>query len=75
MTFWKNIIIDVNFVASSSHFNTSHFLNPEFQPEQWDPDDEYVSPPYPYGFAVGRRARNRSLRRFITMENFVAPRV
>ncbi|TKA71516.1 hypothetical protein B0A55_06112 [Friedmanniomyces simplex] len=26
-----------------SHFNTAHFLNPDFQPEEWRPDDEYVT--------------------------------
>lgn len=28
--------------TDSSHFNTAHFLNPDFQPEQWDPEDEYA---------------------------------
>lgn len=32
----------INVNSRSSHFNTAHFLNPEFQPEQWDPDDEYA---------------------------------
>jgi ubiquitin thioesterase protein OTUB1 len=27
----------------SSPFNTAHFMNPEFQPEEWKPDDEYVT--------------------------------
>ena len=27
----------------SSHFNTAHFLNPDFQPEEWHPEDEYVT--------------------------------
>ncbi|KAK4495406.1 hypothetical protein PRZ48_013737 [Zasmidium cellare] len=30
-------------IFRNSHFNTAHFLNPEFQPEQWDPDDEYAT--------------------------------
>ena len=29
--------------AVSSHFNIAHFLNPDFQPEEWRPDDEYVT--------------------------------
>lgn len=28
---------------ASSHFNTAHFLNPDFQPEEWRPDDDYVT--------------------------------
>ena len=27
----------------SSHFNTAHFLNPDFQPEEWHPEDEYIT--------------------------------
>lgn len=27
----------------SSHYNTAHYLNPDFQPEEWRPDDEYVT--------------------------------
>ncbi|CAK3776283.1 Hypothetical predicted protein [Lecanosticta acicola] len=30
-------------IFRNSHFNTAHFLNPDFQPEQWDPDDEYAT--------------------------------
>ena len=30
-------------MSSSSHFNTAHFMNPDFQPEEWRPDDEYVT--------------------------------
>lgn len=28
---------------ASSHFNTAHFLNPDFQPEEWSPDGEYTT--------------------------------
>ncbi|THY79176.1 cysteine proteinase [Aureobasidium pullulans] len=27
-----------------SHFNRTHFLNPEFHPEEWDPSKEYIVP-------------------------------
>lgn len=37
----------------SSHFNTAHFLNPDFQPEEWHPEDEYVIPD-------ARGSKNRS---------------
>jgi ubiquitin thioesterase protein OTUB1 len=30
-------------IFRNSHFNVAHFLNPDFQPEQWDPDDEYAA--------------------------------
>ncbi|KAJ4362154.1 hypothetical protein N0V95_001502 [Ascochyta clinopodiicola] len=28
---------------ASSHYNTAHFMNPEFQPEEWCPDGEYAT--------------------------------
>lgn len=28
--------------SSSSHYNTAHFMNPDFQPEEWHPEDEYI---------------------------------
>ncbi|GAB7359809.1 hypothetical protein MBLNU230_g6978t1 [Neophaeotheca triangularis] len=30
-------------IFRNSHFNTAHFLNPDFQPEEWSPDAEYVT--------------------------------
>lgn len=27
----------------SSHYNTAHFMNPDFQPEEWCPDGEYAT--------------------------------
>jgi len=29
-------------IFRNSHYNTAHFLNPEFQPEEWCPEGEYV---------------------------------
>ncbi|KAL1630577.1 hypothetical protein SLS54_000448 [Diplodia seriata] len=29
--------------SQDSHYNTAHFLNPDFQPEEWSPDTEYSS--------------------------------
>ena len=29
---------------NSSHFNTSHFLNPDFHPDEWSPDQDYITP-------------------------------
>lgn len=31
----------LSLTPTSSHFNTAHFLNPDFQPEEWRPDDDY----------------------------------
>lgn len=28
----------------SSHFNRTHFLNPDFHPDEWDPSKEYIVP-------------------------------
>ncbi|KAH7073402.1 peptidase C65 Otubain-domain-containing protein [Paraphoma chrysanthemicola] len=28
-------------IFRNSHYNTAHFLNPDFQPEEWSPDGEY----------------------------------
>ncbi|KAF2202231.1 cysteine proteinase [Delitschia confertaspora ATCC 74209] len=28
-------------IFRNSHYNTAHFLNPDFQPEEWSPDAEY----------------------------------
>ena len=36
---------------SSSHYNTAHFLNPDFQPEEWSPDTEY---------GTGNKGRHKS---------------
>lgn len=36
---------------SSSHFNTAHFMNPDFQPEEWCPDGDY---------ATGNKGRHKS---------------
>ncbi|KAF2146228.1 uncharacterized protein K452DRAFT_220097 [Aplosporella prunicola CBS 121167] len=30
-------------IFKNSHYNTAHFLNPDFQPEEWTPDAEYAS--------------------------------
>ncbi|KAF2489043.1 cysteine proteinase [Lophium mytilinum] len=30
-------------IFRNSHYNTAHFLNPDFQPEEWTPDSEYVT--------------------------------
>ncbi|USP82447.1 hypothetical protein yc1106_09721 [Curvularia clavata] len=30
-------------IFRNSHFNTAHFMNPDFEPEQWCPDDEYAT--------------------------------
>ncbi|QIW99209.1 hypothetical protein AMS68_004727 [Peltaster fructicola] len=30
-------------IFRNSHFNTAHFLNPDFQPEEWSPEAEYVT--------------------------------
>ncbi|KAK4539840.1 hypothetical protein LTR36_010301 [Oleoguttula mirabilis] len=30
-------------IFRESHFNTAHFLNPDFQPKEWRPDDDYVT--------------------------------
>ncbi|KAI9701722.1 MAG: hypothetical protein M1820_006350 [Bogoriella megaspora] len=30
-------------IFRNSHFNTAHFLNPDFEPEQWSPDAEYMT--------------------------------
>ncbi|OMP88751.1 Ubiquitin thioesterase OTUB1 [Diplodia seriata] len=30
-------------IFKNSHYNTAHFLNPDFQPEEWSPDTEYSS--------------------------------
>ncbi|KAF2838985.1 cysteine proteinase [Patellaria atrata CBS 101060] len=30
-------------IFRNSHYNTAHFLNPDFQPEEWSPDSEYVT--------------------------------
>lgn len=27
----------------SSHYNTAHFMNPDFQPEEWCPDGDYAT--------------------------------
>lgn len=35
----------------SSHYNTAHFLNPDFQPEEWSPDTEY---------GTGNKGRHKS---------------
>jgi hypothetical protein len=37
--------------ACSSHFNTAHFMNPDFQPEEWCPDGEY---------STGNKGRHKS---------------
>ncbi|KAK4983262.1 hypothetical protein LTR50_007340 [Elasticomyces elasticus] len=31
-------------IFRNSHFNTAHFLNPDFQPEEWTPDQDYIVP-------------------------------
>lgn len=36
----------------SSHYNTAHFNNPDFEPEQWQPGNDYHQP--------GDRGRKRS---------------
>jgi ubiquitin thioesterase protein OTUB1 len=36
----------------SSHYNTAHFNNPDFEPEQWLPGSEYTMP--------GERPRKKS---------------
>ncbi|OCK83800.1 cysteine proteinase [Lepidopterella palustris CBS 459.81] len=38
-------------IFRNSHYNTAHFLNPDFQPEEWSPDSEYVT---------GSRSRHKS---------------
>ncbi|OCL02684.1 cysteine proteinase [Glonium stellatum] len=38
-------------IFRNSHYNTAHFLNPDFQPEEWTPDSEYVT---------SNRSRNKS---------------
>ncbi|KAF2741414.1 cysteine proteinase [Polyplosphaeria fusca] len=38
-------------IFRNSHYNTAHFLNPDFQPEEWSPDSEY---------ATGNRGRHKS---------------
>jgi ubiquitin thioesterase protein OTUB1 len=38
-------------IFRNSHFNTAHFMNPDFEPEQWCPDDEY---------ATGNKGRHKS---------------
>ncbi|KAF2003808.1 cysteine proteinase [Amniculicola lignicola CBS 123094] len=38
-------------IFRNSHYNTAHFLNPDFQPEEWSPDTEY---------ATGNRGRHKS---------------
>lgn len=30
-------------IFRNSHYNTAHFLNPDFQPEEWSPESEYVT--------------------------------
>jgi ubiquitin thioesterase protein OTUB1 len=30
-------------IFRNSHYNTAHYLNPEFQPEEWCPDGEYAT--------------------------------
>lgn len=37
------LLVTLMLTNTSSHFNTAHFLNPDFQPEEWKPDDEYVT--------------------------------
>ncbi|KAK3065902.1 hypothetical protein LTR53_017908 [Teratosphaeriaceae sp. CCFEE 6253] len=29
-------------IFKNSHYNTAHYLNPDFHPEEWRPDNEYV---------------------------------
>ncbi|KAK0253740.1 hypothetical protein LTS09_011318 [Friedmanniomyces endolithicus] len=31
-------------IFKNSVYNTAHFANPDFQPEEWRPDDDYVTP-------------------------------
>ncbi|KAK1909231.1 hypothetical protein P3342_011310 [Pyrenophora teres f. teres] len=38
-------------IFRNSHFNTAHFMNPDFSPEQWNPDGEY---------ATGNKGRHKS---------------
>jgi ubiquitin thioesterase protein OTUB1 len=38
-------------IFRNSHYNTAHFLNPDFQPEEWSPDSEY---------SAGNRGRHKS---------------
>ncbi|SMY29965.1 unnamed protein product [Zymoseptoria tritici ST99CH_1A5] len=42
-------------IFRNSHFNTAHFLNPDFQPEQWDPEDEYAT-----SASSGKSSRSKS---------------
>ncbi|KAL1301446.1 hypothetical protein AAFC00_005698 [Neodothiora populina] len=28
----------------NSHFNTAHFLNPDFHPDEWSPENDYITP-------------------------------
>ncbi|KAG9956116.1 cysteine proteinase, partial [Aureobasidium melanogenum] len=37
-----------------SHFNRTHFLNPDFHPDEWDPSKEYIVP--------NPRSKNKSSR-------------
>ncbi|KAF2785623.1 cysteine proteinase [Melanomma pulvis-pyrius CBS 109.77] len=39
-------------IFRNSHYNTAHFLNPDFQPEEWSPDAEYAT--------GGNRVRHKS---------------
>ena len=45
--FRKYVLRDTRNVSAltyhSSHFNTAHFMNPDFQPEEWCPDGEYAT--------------------------------
>ncbi|KAH7127123.1 peptidase C65 Otubain-domain-containing protein [Dendryphion nanum] len=39
-------------IFRNSHYNTAHFLNPDFQPEEWSPESEYAT--------GGSRGRHKS---------------
>jgi len=45
------IQLNSRLIVFSSHFNTAHFMNPDFQPEEWSPDGEY---------ATGNKGRHKS---------------
>lgn len=39
-TDWHEPVLCQTSTFKNSHFNTAHYLNPDFQPEEWTPDSE-----------------------------------
>jgi ubiquitin thioesterase protein OTUB1 len=37
---WHEPVVCQTSTFKNSHFNTAHYLNPDFQPEEWTPESE-----------------------------------